>query len=888
MRLALSKSVIFIVLLLVLTASGIEKEQTCFELRDRAIKRVIIDAEWANLSRGSEHPEWIKAFYEDNPDRKFYLCRRIIIGFSNDESVSEFFKTQSDENTVETPSGRAKKSGELFRNVLIFEASDPISALKIAEDLSRTDGIEISHPVVRSALIRHWSYSPRPNDRYYQQQWNLENRDSGGSKRGIDLNVRSAWAVTGGDGIVVAFSDGGIDLDHPELVRSSFAPLHFNFETLQTNGMPSSIYETHGTHVAGILAATKNNRIGMAGIAPKSSFASWVVFGASGYPVSNERLAQMFTYGSNIVSIQTHPWGYSGVYLEGPTTVEQIAISNAVKFGRNGKGVVMVRSGGNDRQNGGNTTYNGYSNDPFVITVGAVRTDGRAASYSNPGDSILVCAPGGDMAYGFPGIFTTDIHGPAGASAGNGDLADYLYDQIAFSGSSAAAPQIAGIAALLLSVNPNLTYRDVQQILIISSKNYDLKDPFLSTNGAGLRVSFNTGFGIPDAGYAVRLSAMWSNRPPLQIITVSNSSAVPIPEDGLKLLVMGSDVPSELTNIAALPNGFGPRFDEPSRIASLVYIPDPLQPTSSNLTGKAVLLPRIGNFFDESVSNVAAAGALFAIFINNNTNNPDERVVVNVSDYSPIPSACISWRHGTALVNLLTNNAAVSAQLKPSRATLFFNVSQKLLCEHVGLFLKTDHQKRGQLRIALKSPMGTISILQRTNYDHTPNLSGWTYYSTRFFYEQSAGIWQLFVSDEMSGTTGNIVAASLSIYGVSIMDTNLNALDDRWEAAYGLSGSRASDDPDKDGIPNSIEQILNANPLLPDPINVDISVFDSNFVRLSWNGSGGLHYRVYSRTNLGQPWSILANVNGNFPETEMILQITNRTSEFFKVELFEP
>jgi len=65
---------------------------------------------------------------------------------------------------------------------------------------------------------------------------------------------------------------------------------------------------------------------------------------------------------------------------------------------------------------------------------------------------------------------------------------------------------LPGLAALILSANTNLTYRDVQQILILSARHFDFADPDVATNGAGLKMSHNLGFGIPDAGVAVNLA----------------------------------------------------------------------------------------------------------------------------------------------------------------------------------------------------------------------------------------------------------------------------------------------------------------------------------------------------------------------------------------------
>src|SRR5206468_9160680 len=144
------------------------------------------------------------------------------------------------------------------------------------------------------------------------------------------------------------------------------------------------------------------------------------------------------------------------------------------------------------------------------------------------------------------------------------DLADYCFDSTGFSGTSASAPQISGLAALILSANPALTYRDVQQILILSARHFDLTDPDLKTNGAGFRVSHNVGFGVPDAGQAVALARSWTNRPPLASVTFTASNVQPIPDDGWRVLVTNADpqnpVPSNLASISATP-GSGPHAD---------------------------------------------------------------------------------------------------------------------------------------------------------------------------------------------------------------------------------------------------------------------------------------------------------------------------------------
>ena len=89
------------------------------------------------------------------------------------------------------------------------------------------------------------------------------------------------------------------------------------------------------------------------------------------------------------------------------------------------------------------------------------------------------------------------------------------YHSIEYLGNSYTLPQIAGLVALVLSVNPDLTYRDVQQVFIHASRHFDFADPFLQSNAAGYLFTHNTGYGVPDAGTAVRLAKRWVNARPL-------------------------------------------------------------------------------------------------------------------------------------------------------------------------------------------------------------------------------------------------------------------------------------------------------------------------------------------------------------------------------------
>src|SRR5205823_14104309 len=201
--------------------------------------------------------------------------------------------------------------------------------------------------------------------------------------------------------------------------------------------------------------------------------------------------------------------------------------------------------------------------DPRAICVAAVRRDyGRAATDSNRGACLLVAAAGGDDDIG---IFSTDRQGAAAGYNPGGFGDDFADPDYVFSrsivGTSFSAPQISGVVALMLSVNPQLTWRDVQHILILSARHFDLADPDLKPNAAGFRVSHNVGFGVPDAGQAVALARTWVNRPAPTTVTLTAMNQQSIPDDGLRVVITNPDsnqpVPSSLAYIPSTP-GTGP------------------------------------------------------------------------------------------------------------------------------------------------------------------------------------------------------------------------------------------------------------------------------------------------------------------------------------------
>ncbi|MBI4660638.1 MAG: S8 family serine peptidase [Verrucomicrobia bacterium] len=806
------------------------------------------------------------------------------------------------EDFADVTEGRALRVARtLTRTLYILEAPDSWTAVQEAESLSRDPRVMAAYPVAIRPKRFSGNYAAKPNDPFFYQldkpnsEWQpyLENRDTNGAPLGIDLNVRAAWPISRGRGVVVAVGDDGVDLAHPDLAPQGETALHYDFYTARTNGMPAGAFANHGTAVAGLALAKGDNKIGISGVAPDARLASWVLFSdRDQLEVSDEALMDMFQYQSSVVAVQNHSWGKDGREQLRPTSLESLAISNAVTFGRQGRGVVMVRAGGNGRARSHDANDDGYLADPRVIAVAAVRLDGRVTRYSAPGANLLVAAPSGDAdedpspcGKDSPNLLTTDRRGLAGfnSNTSEGDLADYGFGATGFSGTSAATPQISGLVALILGTNPKLTYRDVQQVLIHSARHVDLADPDVKTNRAGFRVSHNLGFGVPDAGLAVRLAKSWPNRPPATEVIYTWSSAAVIPDQGLRVLVRGKAVPANLQSIVALP-ALGVFPDTPTSSFPLVNAGTTSQGITADVRGRAALIQRGENYFCEKLSLAAAAGASLAIVYNNR--DLTSRIIMGATEFTPIPGAFISQSDGEALRQYLLSDPSAQAQLALQATNFSFSVKETLLCEHVGVRIDTDHTVRGDLRITLVSPHGTRSVLQSWGGDDSAGPRDWTYYSVHNFYESSAGMWTVAVSDLDGRGVGSVRSIRLIVRGVPITDSDGDGLDDSWELQhFGNLAFGPQDDVDNDGFSNAREQIVGTVPGVSQTAFVlDLSRWNGRLARLSWPSTTNTSYEIRVGPDAARLQTLVTTLPGRFPETEWFVPYTNLVHQFFRVE----
>lgn len=327
-------------------------------------------------------------------------------------------------------------------------------------------------------------------DPSYPAQWHLHGAGAGHAH----ANVPPAWAQgVFGDGVVVGIVDSGVEHTHPDLAPNYRADLSYDYWSNDNDAMDTG---SHGTAVAGVAAARDDGAACGVGAAYRAQIAGLrVIVGAT----TDAQEANALGHRTDAIQISNNSWGPSdsGAVLEGPGPLTAAVFADAIANGRGGLGTIYVWAGGNGGDND-NVGADGYASDRRTIAVAALANSGVRSGYSERGSALLVTAPssGGSL-----GITTTDRAGGPGYTSGNCTSS--------FGGTSSASPLVAGIVALMLDANPNLTWRDVQHVLVRSAAPVDAANPGWVTNGAGLAFNDAYGFGLVDAEAAVALSLAW-------------------------------------------------------------------------------------------------------------------------------------------------------------------------------------------------------------------------------------------------------------------------------------------------------------------------------------------------------------------------------------------
>ena len=354
------------------------------------------------------------------------------------------------------------------------------------------------------------------SDPLYGCQWHLNNYDQFSNSAGQDIRVEEVWPTYTGSGINVAVVDGGMHYQHEDLTDNVLTAFNHNYIPGLTD-----IYHpfaNHGTAVAGLIAA-KDNSLGMRGVAPGAKIYGYNLL---------ERLtaankANAMSRNAATTAISNNSWGSVDNGRPGHVNeLWEIAVKDGVTTGYGGKGVFYAWAAGN----GGDDDYatlDEYTSYYAVTAVCAVGHDDKRSEYSEAGANLWVCGPSSSGRAGQPSITTTD----------NGH--SYRSN---FGGTSAAAPIVAGVAALIREADNALTWRDVKLILAASARKVDpdntgWEQGAFKYGSTTDRYNFNHeyGFGMVDAKAATDLAPGWTNVRDLREITAESSVInLPIPD----------------------------------------------------------------------------------------------------------------------------------------------------------------------------------------------------------------------------------------------------------------------------------------------------------------------------------------------------------------------
>ena len=439
-------------------------------------------------------------FVERNSGLKIVATEQILVKFKPKATGSARRKLLGSLGLVVVRASEFDPRRQILTTASVRRASralDLANRLAEAEDL-----VEFAAPNFLAEVRK-----PRMNDPRFGSQWHLRNTGRNGGTPHEDVDAAGAWTLAGGGSprTVIAIIDDGVDLDHPDLApniwtnpRRGARDRHgrdFVDDTDRWNPRPkvfnppfddTDSNDIHGTPCAGVAAAAGNNRHGVAGIAWNCKLmAVKILAGPTLAPY--DRIADSIRYAARHADVLSCSWGVAR-----HPDVES-ALADATTRGRRGRGAPVFVATGNDF-----ARRIGFpSSDERAFAVGASNDRGLRSGYSNYGRGIAFVAPSDDARR--PGITTTDVHfrtkGYAPGSA-------YCED---FGGTSSATPLAAGIAALVLSVNPSLRWNEVGDLMKSTADRID------AANG-NYRKNYSVRYGYGRVNAAAAVAAAASHR----------------------------------------------------------------------------------------------------------------------------------------------------------------------------------------------------------------------------------------------------------------------------------------------------------------------------------------------------------------------------------------
>lgn len=412
----------------------------------------------------------------------------------------------------EIASFNASKKVEIVRDsksvknqfVLRVTSESEGDALALANQYYESNLTEFAHP----NFITTFERRATTNDTYFSSQWHLENTGQAGGEIDADIDVPDAWDITTGDpNLRIAILDDSIEIAHEDLQANVVASWDFT----DGDNDPSPVgSDYHGTPVTGIAAAVGDNSKGVSGVC----YSSKIVAVRLGNYLQD--FADAFYWAANTgqADVISNSWGLT---IPAPDLVVN-AINDVAINGRGGKGCVVLFASGNSDSDISAPGAGELAALDSVIAVGASTNKDVRTCYSSWGQDLDVVAPSNTWISGVcpspqpsdsVGTWTTDqsVGGFNDGSPARPDSAG-LYTQD-FGGTSSACPTAAGVAGLLLSVNPGLTRSEVRDILRTTAEKIAPADANYNADG----FSTHYGYGRINAHRAITPSVSISIEP---------------------------------------------------------------------------------------------------------------------------------------------------------------------------------------------------------------------------------------------------------------------------------------------------------------------------------------------------------------------------------------
>ncbi|GAA6230700.1 proprotein convertase subtilisin/kexin type 6 [Lates japonicus] len=343
------------------------------------------------------------------------------------------------------------------------------------------------------------------NDPKWSNMWYIHCNDKT-SRCHSEMNILSAWqrGYTGKN-VVVTILDDGIERNHPDLAQN-----YDHLASYDVNGNdhdPTPRYDSrneniHGTRCAGEVAAVANNSHCIVGIAYNAHIGGIRMLDGD---VTDIVEAKSLGIRPDYIDIYSASWGPKddGKTVDGPGPLTKQAFEQGIKKGRKGLGSIFVWASGNGGRQSDHCSCDGYTSSIYTISISSTTENGNKPWYLEACSSIIATTYSSGE-FNERKIVTTDLQ--QRCTDGH-------------TGTSVSAPIVAGIIALALEANLLLTWRDVQYLLVKTSRPVHLKADDWKTNAAGHRVSHLYGFGLVDAEAMVLEATKWRTVPPQHTCT---------------------------------------------------------------------------------------------------------------------------------------------------------------------------------------------------------------------------------------------------------------------------------------------------------------------------------------------------------------------------------